>query len=847
MADDAPRALPPELDSLRDLALDLRWTWSHAADHLWRMLDPDAWERLENPWTLLHDVGDERLAALSHSPEALGELARLTAARRAYLADGSWFSRARADRVRGIAYFSMEFGLGEALPLYAGGLGVLAGDVLKGASDLGVPLIGIGLLYQQGFFRQVIDRDGRQREVYPFNEPTSLPVEPVRTRTGAWLHIPLEFPGRLVFLRVWQARVGRTRLYLLDSNDPLNSAVDRGITARLYGTDREERFLQEVVLGVGGWRVVEALGLDIEICHLNEGHPAFAILERARCYMVKNGVPFEVALWATRAGNVFTTHTAMESAFDAYDYDFVDRHRAMLEPYVARLGLTFEQLMALGRRHPGDIREPFTLSYLALRACIATNAVSALHTEVSRRLFADLFPRWPLAEVPVQQVTNGVHVPTWDSQSFDAVWEKWCGKGRWLGTVEELPERIKQIPDEDLWTARNASRTALVEFVRTRMARQLAARGSDSATIAMATRMFDPSVLTIGFARRFTPYKRPGLPLTDPARLKRILLNRERPVQLVIAGKAHPDDVMGKEIIAQWVRFAREPDVRPHVVFLEDYDLTLAETLVRGVDVWLNMPRRPWEACGTSGMKVVSSGGLNCSELDGWWAEAFTPEVGWAIDHADVAGGEAGQDTRDADRLYRLLEEEIVPLFYTRDGTGMPRKWLERVRMSMAELTPRFSANRMLMQYVDDLYVPAAARLRGRHANGARDARSLAEWERSLRLEWDSVGVGATELRRDEERLCASVAVHLGSMDPESIVVELYADAVGGEPAMHVPLTRAERLPGGPGVVLYRGSVETSRPVSDFTARAMPRREGVRVPTELPLIRWGVNGSHPLG
>lgn len=840
MPDHATRTLPPAVEPLVDLARDLRWTWSHAADGLWRMLDARAWERLENPWTLLQDVGNERLTAFAGNAEAIAELARLTAARQAYLADGGWFSRARKDAVRGIAYFSMEFGIGEALPLYAGGLGILAGDVLKCASDLGVPLIGVGLLYQQGYFRQLIDRDGQQRETYPFNDPMSLPIEPVRTSSGAWLHVPLEFPGRLVYLRVWQAQVGRTWLYLLDSNDPLNSPVDRGITSRLYTGREDERFLQEVVLGVGGWRMLEMLGRDVEICHLNEGHPAFAILERARAFMVRHAVPFDVALWATRAGNVFTTHTAMESAFDSYGYDFVDRHRTLLEPFVARLGLTFEQLMALGRRHPDDVHEPFTLSYLALRGCVATNAVSALHTEVSRRLFADLFPRWPLAEVPVQQVTNGVHVPSWDAQSFDALWEKWCGKARWMGTTEKLRDGINKVPDTELWAARNSSRESLVGAVRVRMTRQLAARGSDAATVAMATRVFDPAALTIGFARRFTPYKRPELLLRDPPRLKKLLLDRVRPVQLVIAGKAHPDDVLGKEIITRWLAFAQEPDVRAHVVYLEDYDITLAETLVRGVDVWLNTPRRPWEACGTSGMKVVCSGGLNCSELDGWWAEAFTRDVGWAIDSTVTeSADDAAHDARDAETLYTLLEREIVPLFYTRDEAGLPRQWLARVRRSMAELTPRFSANRMVMQYVDDLYAPAARRLRARLANDACEARSLAEWDRALRLGWESLGVGVTEFCRDGGRLCASVAVHVGVIDPDSIVVELYADAVDGEPAIRIPLIQASVETDGSRVVLYRGSVSTTRPAWHFTARVMPRRDGVRLPTELPLIRWG--------
>jgi starch phosphorylase len=829
--------VPPALEPLVDLALDLRWTWSHAADNLWRTLDSEAWDRLENPWTLLHDVSDARLESLARNPTALAELSRLTAAREAYLADGGWFSRAHREGVRAIAYFSMEFGLGEALPLYAGGLGILAGDVLKAASDLGVPLVGVGLLYQEGFFRQVIEADGRQREVYPFNEPLSLPIEPVRARDGSWLHVTLDLPGRLLFVRIWRARVGRTALYLLDSNDPRNAPTDRGATGRLYGSDKDERFLQEVILGVGGWRMLQALGLDVEICHLNEGHPAFAILERALNFMERSHVPFDVALWATRAGNVFTTHTALGAAFDSYDASFVDRHRPMLESYVARLGLTFDQLMALGRRNAADESEPFTLSYLALRGCLGTNAVSALHTDVSRRLFRDLFPRWPEHEVPVQQITNGVHVPTWDSPSFDALWEKCCGKDRWLGGVEQLAESISCATDAELWSARGESRHALVRVIRQRMPRQLARRGASAAAVAAAARTFDPDTLTIGFARRFTAYKRPTLLLSDRARLTRLLSDPRRPVQLVIAGKAHPDDLAGKELVAEWVRFAQEPTVRDHVVFLEDYDMTLAEELVRGVDVWLNTPRRPWEACGTSGMKVVCSGGLNASVLDGWWAEAYSPDVGWAIGDRGIRAGEA--DAHDAEALYRLLEDEIVPLFYARDESGRPAGWLARVRQSMARLTPQFSGNRMLGQYVEELYLPGAVQLRRRIADDNREARALAEWERSLRLHWSAVSLGALQARAENGTLDVTVAVQLGPIDPGSVAVELYADPVQNEPAMRVALERGATPPGVADGAVYHARFQTTRPASHFTPRAFARHAGVRTPTELPLISWG--------
>ena len=833
--DGLARVLPGPLEPLRDLALDLRWTWSHAADSLWRTLDADAWERLENPWSLLQDVSDERLAAFAATPAAMAELARLTAAREAYLSGDSWFAREHGGALRTVAYFSMEFGLGEALPLYAGGLGVLAGDVLKTASDLGVPLVGVGLLYYQGYFRQVVDRDGEQREAFPFNDATALPITPVRAPNGSWLHVTLNLVGRLLYLRIWRARVGRTALYLLDSNDPLNAPADRGITSRLYGTDKDERFLQEVVLGVGGWRMLQALGIDVDILHLNEGHPAFAILERTRSLMERAQLPFDAALWATRAGNVFTTHTALAAAFDSYDAAFVDRHRALLEPYVAQLGLSFDALMALGRRDPVNAAEPFTLSHLAVRGSIATNAVSAVHTGVSRRLFTGLFPRWPEQEVPVQQVTNGVHVPTWDAPSFDSLWETRCGKQRWLGPVHGLSEKIGTATDEALWEARQRSREWLVRFVRQRLARQLAARGADAPAVAGARESFDATTLTLGFARRFTPYKRPTLLLSDPERLVRLLTDPRRPVQIVVAGKAHPSDVAGKEMVQQWVRFAQRAEVRRHVAFLEDYDITLAQEMVRGVDVWLNTPLRPWEACGTSGMKVLANGGLNISTLDGWWAEAYRDDVGWAI----VAKDATASDAEDASELYRLLEEDVVPLFYARDEGGLPRRWLSHVRQSMALLTPRFSANRMLTEYVERLYAPAAATLWVREASGFEKAGSLADWERSLRAHWPAVEIGALEAREQDGRLCVSVAVTLGAIDASSVSVELYADPVGDEPAVRAPMERRESLPGLANGARYQVELRTARPLWHFTARAMPSRDGVSIPSELPLIAWG--------
>ena len=534
-------------DALGELALDLRWTWSHEGDVFWQRVDPGAWHSTQNPWTILQDISAERLQALSVDPSFAAELERLTRARRDYVETPGWFASAHgAAALSGVAYFSMEFGLGEALPLYAGGLGILAGDFLKTASDLGLPMIGIGLLYQEGYFRQIIGASGEQQEAYPFNDPGSLPIRPAKGTDGAWLHIRLDLPGRTLQLRVWQAVVGRIKLYLLDANDPLNSPADRGITAKLYDAGTEIRLLQEIILGVGGWRVVEAVAPQVEICHMNEGHAAFAVLERARSYMQRSGLSFWEALWAMRPGNLFTTHTPVAAGFDRFPPDLLTKYALYLESFLAKAGVELGELLALGRTSPDD-GEPFNMAYLAVRGSLATFGVSRLHGGVSRRIFQPLFPRWPEEEVPVGYVTNGVHVPSWDSPSADDLWTAACGKERWRGMPDALPALVSSLSDEELWSMAGEDRQVLIQKVRGRLTRQLASRGHPPEIVAEAANVLDPNALTLGFARRFTGYKRPNLLLEDPQRLARLLNDPARPVQLVLAGKAHPADSEGKK------------------------------------------------------------------------------------------------------------------------------------------------------------------------------------------------------------------------------------------------------------------------------------------------------------
>jgi starch phosphorylase len=604
-------------DALTELALNLHWSWNHAADELWERLDPQLWEDTQNPWVILRTVSTDKIKSLMAQPEFRQRVDDLLRRNRESFNSQAWFQKKYPDAaLTSVAYFSMEFMLSEALPIYSGGLGNVAGDQMKAASDLGVPVVGVGLLYGQGYFRQDFDSEGRQRALYPVNDPGQLPIRPLRRPNGEWLRIQIRLPGSKIWLRCWEVSVGRTKLYLLDSNDFSNTAAQRGITSELYGGDAEMRLKQEIILGIGGWRLLRAVGLQPEVCHLNEGHAAFAVLERARCYMEDNKKPFDVAMTVTRAGNLFTTHTAVTAGFDRFDPELVHKY---LNHYAQdELAISFDDLLALGRQNPGDPSEPFTMAWLAVYGSGQVNGVSKLHGEVSRHIFQPLFPRWPQQEVPISSVTNGIHVPTWDSAEADRLWTTACGEKRWRGE-SPVEEDIRELTDTQLWQMRSKARKTLIGRMRKRYARQLAAEvGSPSDTSGI----FEENVLTLGFARRFATYKRPNLLLHDPERLIRLLSNPLHPVQLLLAGKAHPQDMPGQALIKQWNDFLKRPEVHSRVVFLSDYDMQLAQELVQGIDVWINTPRRPWEACGTSGIKVLVNGGLNLSELDGWWAEA---------------------------------------------------------------------------------------------------------------------------------------------------------------------------------------------------------------------------------
>jgi starch phosphorylase len=820
---------------LTELAMDLRWAWNHGADELWQRLDPGLWKLTHHPNVVLQTVSRDRLTSALADPEFCRLLDRLIQVKRDAATTPAWFQQTYPEAAVSVAYFCMEFMLSEALPIYSGGLGNVAGDQLKAASDLGVPVVGVGLLYQHGYFRQLIDRNGAQQALYPYNDPAQMPITPVRQANGDWLRLEIVLPGSSLWLRAWQVEVGRLKLYLLDSNDAANLPVHRGITGELYGGRAELRLKQEIVLGIGGWRLLAALGIAPEVCHLNEGHAALALLERARAFMVETRQPFAVALTATRAGNLFTTHTAVAAGFDRFSSGLIEQY---LQRYAeGELGISMHEFLALGRQNAADADEPFNMAYLAMRGSGAANGVSRLHGQVSRKLFAPLFPQWPIDAVPIGHVTNGVHMPTWDSAAADALWTEACGNGRWRNPTAPLEANFRAVSDEKLWSLRKTSRRELVEFAGECVDRQMAVLGSGPEAIARAQARLDPGVLTLGFARRFATYKRPNLLLHDPERLLAILTNPEHPAQLILAGKAHPADIAGQMLIQDWTRFIAQRQDIP-VVFLSDYDMLLAERLVQGVDVWISTPRRPWEASGTSGMKVLVNGGLNLAELDGWWAEAYAPALGWALGDGQEHGDDPAEDAADAEALYQRLEHDVIPEFYARDERGIPAAWVARMRESMAQLTPRFAASRTVREYTEEHYLPAARAYQARAADKGAEAQQLVEWRRALTQKWPSLHFGGVSVETKWEQHFFAVEVFLEDADPDAVLVELYAEGVNGTGPTRQAMTRGRQLVEGRGGYEYRAAVSANRPAKDFTARITPQREGLAVPMEAACVLW---------
>jgi glycogen phosphorylase len=776
-------SLPAELGALEELAYNLRWAWDNRTRDLFRWVDPDMWDAsVHDPVRLLGLVGRERwetLAADAGFRRFLGEV-RDELGR--YMEGERWFQvRSGAEEtsspLRLVAYFSPEFGIAEALPQYSGGLGVLAGDHLKSCSDLGIPLVGVGLLYRHGYFRQSLNADGWQEERYPLLDPYVMALHPCDG-----VRVTVDLGGAPLQARVWQADVGRVPLYLLDADVEENPDDLRGVTDRLYGGDTEHRLRQEILLGMGGIRALQAVGVDAQVFHSNEGHAGFLGLERIRQLVTQQGLSYREAVEAVRAGTVFTTHTPVPAGIDRFPRELMEKY---FGGWCHDVGIGFDELMALGHRPTerpsSEAEERFNMAVMGLGLAGRSNGVAQLHGQVSREMFKDLWPDLPVDEVPIGAVTNGVHAHTWTSPEIDEVLTRYV-RPEWYEAEAEQWSLLAEAPDDELWRAHEQGRERLVAFARRCLREAALARGAAASSLDWVDEALDPRVLTVGFARRFATYKRANLLLSQPERLRALLLDEERPVQFVFAGKAHPADEAGKEMIRQVVSMAAELDLRHRFVFIDDYDIAVARAFYHGCDVWLNNPRRPQEACGTSGMKAALNGALNLSILDGWWDEMFDGENGWAISSAERVDDVGRRDQLEADSLFDLLEHQVVPLFYERPDV-VPRSWVARMRHSLSSLGPRVSAARMVRDYVEDLYEPTARRADALAADGGARARDLAAWKQRVRDAWHMVHVEWVEADTAVAELGAAraveAAVALGDLSPDDVDVQLLHGPVG--------------------------------------------------------------------
>jgi starch phosphorylase len=833
-------SLPPELSALEVLAMNLRWSWDDGTRDLFRWVDPEQWDAsVHDPVRLLGLVAPERLEVLAGDPGFLRFLDEVHTGLSLYLSKPRWFqAREGTSPLRSVAYFSPEFGIAEALPQYSGGLGVLAGDHLKAASDLGVPLIGVGLFYRRGYFRQSLDATGWQQERYPDLDPYGMALSPVVDAAGAPVTVTVDLAGRTLTARVWRADVGRVRLFLLDSDIDDNDADLREVTDRLYGGDTEHRLQQEILLGIGGVRALQAVGVDAQVFHTNEGHAGFLGLERIRQLVAATGLTVPEALEAVRAGSLFTTRTPVPAGIDRFPRELMERY---FSAWATEVGIGFDDLMALGHRAGDGPDERFNMAVMGLRLAGRSNAVSALHGEVSRDMFADLWPGVPADEVPITSVTNGVHAGTWVGAEIGDVlsryvlpeWDQ-AGADRW--------RRIDDGRDDELWRAKHVGRERLVAFVRRRLRESLLARGTSPSDLSWCDEVLDPAALTICFARRFATYKRATLLLSEPERLKSMLLDADRPVQFIFAGKAHPADEYGKAMIQGVWRFAAETGVRHRFVFLEDYDIAVARALYQGADVWLNNPVRPLEACGTSGMKAALNGALNCSVLDGWWDECFDGRNGWAIGSVEGVDDTEQRDKVEAATLFSLLEESVVPLFYDRGRATAPAGWLRTVKHAFATLGPAVTASRMVRDYVLDLYEPTAAQADRLGADALAPARALAAWKTSVLGAWPGVHVdtvttddGPADVGTDRT---VDAVVHLGELTAEDVVVQLLHGPTGPDGELVHPeiMVMAPAGEAGDGHRRYAATFSCGRAGRHGIAvRVVPAHPDLATPLELGL------------
>ncbi|WP_008315109.1 alpha-glucan family phosphorylase [Leptolyngbya sp. PCC 6406] len=842
-------SLPARLEGLRTLAYNLQWDWDVDTIELFRRLDSDLWESSRyNPVLMLGTISQQRLQEVAEDEGFLAQLERALQRMEDYLSNRTWYrkNRSRPHAQERYAYFSMEFGLTSCMPVYSGGLGVLAGDHLKSASDLGLPLVAVGLLYQEGYFAQYLNADGWQQERYPINDFYNMPLHLERDEQGDEIRIAVEYPGRLVYARVWRVQVGTVPLYLLDTNIEPNREYDQDICDRLYGGDIDMRIHQEIMLGIGGVRMLEALGLKPTAYHMNEGHSAFLALERIRMLMDDAGLTYPEALQVATASQIFTTHTPVPAGIDLFGADKILYY---LGHYAQRFGLSEDEFLSMGRENTGDLSTPFSMAVLAIKTATFVNGVSQLHGVVSRDMFRGLWQDLPLDEVPITSITNGVHARSCVAKSNQELYDRYLGpKWSQAGAKDPLWDRVASIPDEELWRNHELCRSQLVMYVRERLKRNLRDRGASPHEFEEAREVLDPSVLTIGFARRFATYKRATLFLRDVERIRKIITGggQGRRVQFVIAGKAHPKDIPGKELIRRIVRFTHEEGLTGSIVFVPNYDIHLSRAMVAGCDVWLNNPRRPREASGTSGMKAAMNGLPNLSVLDGWWDEADYGHTGWSIGSGEDYDDPNYQDSIEADAFYELMEQGVVPLFYNRDENGVPRGWVSKMKSAIHLNTPRFNTARMVKEYARRAYFMASDRLGHLSESAYAPAKELAHWQTNLTKAWYEIRIEAVNIAAETELQVnqpfqVTAHIRLGTLTHQDIQVELYQGTVGvdGELQRGEVIAMAYRGQDDQGRSLYGVDMTyTNSGLQGLSLRVLPQHRYLSSALDPKLILW---------
>ena len=833
--------IPEPLLPLEELAHNLWLSWNFDAIMLFIRLDYDIWlQSQQNPAKMLGMVSQERYEQMAQDDSYLAALNDVYQRFTRYREGETWYKGGFEDRV---AYFSMEYGLDISLPIYSGGLGILSGDHIKTSSDLGLPLVGVGLLYRQGYFRQYLNPDGYQQEEYPENDWYNMPVGQCKNPDGSSVKISVDMAGRLVVAQVWEVKVGRSSLYLLDTNIDENSPADRLITATLYGGDKEMRIRQEILLGIGGIRALRALGFNPAVTHMNEGHSAFLALERIREIMQANAFGWKEALQVLWATNIFTTHTPVPAGNERFGIDLMEKY---FRPLCQELKLDWKEFLALGRERPEDDGEPFCMTVFALKVSAYANGVAALHGKVSREMWKGIWTGLTTDEVPIGHVTNGVHSRTWISNNMLELLDRYFGPRFYdEPTNLDIFDRIDRVSDEELWRTHERRRERLVVFARDRIRRQMRRSGVAESRLFRAEDALSPSILTISFARRFATYKRGNLLLRDPDRLIKLLQDKDRPIQMIFAGKAHPHDLPGKELIKEVVHFSRREDVQSRMVFLEDYDMTMARYMTSGSDLWLNTPRRPLEASGTSGMKAGVNGVLNCSVLDGWWDEGYSPDIGWAIGRGESYDDEELQDEVESKALFDLLEREIIPMFYTRGRDNLPREWIRYMKASMREVGKRFSSHRMLMEYAENYYFPALRNYRNMAEKAFAPAKDLASYLDRVRREWSKLSISeihtdAAPIMQRGDTVNVTARVELAGLAPEDVAVELYHGGISSQGDIVNPerqeMACAKRLDQS---WSYHVAVTCSKTGQHgYAVRILPKHPDLVHPFLPGLVRW---------